>query len=214
MTMSQGPYGSGGGAVPAHPFEELWYLQGEPEAQGPYKGYVLKEMIEAGSIGPASLVALVGATQWTAVADVPAFAAFLSAAKAPPRFAGFWIRLLAYVIDVIIVNVLDFLPVAALQSTTGSQAVGILVAIVVWTIYSVAFTAGGWQATLGKRICGIHVISEDGGRVGVGLALGRYFAYFVSSIVLGLGFLMIGWTDQKRGLHDMICGTRVVYGRL
>jgi uncharacterized RDD family membrane protein YckC len=215
MTMSQGPWDSDGGAGSEHPLDEMWYLQGETEAQGPYKGYALKEMIEAGSVGAKSLVARVGATQWTAVADVPVFAASLPAGgRGPLHFAGFWMRLLAYVIDVIIVNILDFVPVAFVQAITGSQAAGLLFALVVWTIYCVAFTAGGWQGTPGKRICGIHVMREDGGRVSVGLALGRFLAYFISSLPLGFGFLMIGFTDQKKGLHDIICGTRVVYGRL
>jgi hypothetical protein len=92
--MSQGPWSSDGGEVPMHPLDELWYLQdeGEVEAQGPFKGRVLKEMIQAGSIGAASLVAKVGATQWTAIADVPAFADHLLArGRVPLKYAGFWI---------------------------------------------------------------------------------------------------------------------------
>jgi uncharacterized RDD family membrane protein YckC len=213
--MSQGPYGYGGGEVPAHPFDELWYLQGEAEAQGPYKGHALKDMIEAGSIGAGSLVAKVGATQWTSIAEVPAFAAYLrGAGRGAVKFAGFWIRLLAYVIDAIILNLLALLPTMLVQMVTQSEYAGLPIGIIFALAYFGGFTSGGWQATPGKRICGIHVIREDGGRVSLALGLGRYLAYFISSLPLAVGFMMIGWTQQKQGLHDMICGTRVVYGKL
>jgi uncharacterized RDD family membrane protein YckC len=225
MTMSQGPWGSDGGEVPTHPLDELWYLQGEAEAQGPYKGHVLKEMIEAGSIGAASLVAKVGATQWTAVADVPAFAACLPAGgRAPLKFAGFWMRLLAYVIDVILVYILSFVAGLVLGvvfiaagvdgSSSAMQAIIVLVAIAVALFYYIYFLSGSWQATPGKRICGIHIIRVDGRRVTGPLALGRYLSYLISSLPLGIGFLMVAFTEQKKGLHDIICGTRVVYGKL
>ena len=225
MTMSQGPHGSHGGEVPTHPLEELWYLQGETEAQGPYQGYAIKEMIEAGSIGPASLVAKVGATQWTALGDLPAFASYLPAyERGPVQYAGFWMRLLAYVVDLILVYILSFvvglvLGVIFLAAGTDNnsmamQAVTFVVALGVGLFYYIYFPSGAWQATPGKRICGIHIIREDGRRVTAALALGRYLAYIISAIPLGIGFIMVAFTDQKKGLHDMICGTRVMYGKL
>jgi uncharacterized RDD family membrane protein YckC len=39
---------------------------------------------------------------------------------------------------------------------------------------------------------------------------GRYFAKFISALILGIGFLMVAFTERKRGLHDMIAGTLVV----
>jgi uncharacterized RDD family membrane protein YckC len=35
----------------------------------------------------------------------------------------------------------------------------------------------------------------------------------VSALLFYIGFMMAGWTNQKRALHDMICDTRVIYGR-
>lgn len=223
--MSQGPYGSQGGDVPTHPLDELWYLHGETGAQGPYQGYAIKEMIEAGSIEPASLVAKVGATQWTALADVPVFASYLPAReRGAVEYAGFWMRLLAYVVDVILVYILSFvagfvlgvifLAAGADSNSTVTQAVIFLVAVGIALFYYIYFPSGAWQATPGKRICGIHIIREDGKRVTGPLALGRYLAYIISALPLGIGFIMVAFTDQKRGLHDMICGTRVVYGKL
>jgi uncharacterized RDD family membrane protein YckC len=68
-----------------------------------------------------------------------------------------------------------------------------------------------WQATPGKRACGLRVVRADGGRVTPLLALGRCLSYSISALPAGLGFFIIGLDDHKRGLHDMICGTWVVY---
>jgi uncharacterized RDD family membrane protein YckC len=215
----------------ARPLDELWYLQGEAEALGPYEGHAIKAMIEAGSVGAASLVAKVGASQWSAVADVPAFAAWLPArGRAPVKYAGFWIRLLAYAIDMVLVYILAAVVGMVIvgisflfgglntgdspESSLVLQALPLTVLIGVVLVYYTFFQSRAWQATPGKRICRIHIIRQDGGRVSGLLALGRYLSYLVSSLPLGLGFFMIGWTDQKKGLHDMICGTRVAYGRL
>ena len=75
--------------------------------------------------------------------------------------------------------------------------------------YSVFFV-GKFQATPGKMALGIKIITPDGGRVGYGRALGRYFAEFLSSIILGIGYLMAAFDQEKRALHDRICTTRVV----
>lgn len=143
------------------------------------------------------------------------------------RFAGFWIRFAAYIIDAVFVQVGAYalgmlvglvMAQAVIMSEqsmelTNVQVIAGLVGLA-WAFgYYLVSQASSWQATPGKRILGLRVVREDGQRVGVGLALGRYLAYIVSGLILGIGFLMIGWTDQKKGLHDMICGTRVVYGR-
>jgi uncharacterized RDD family membrane protein YckC len=65
-------------------------------------------------------------------------------------------------------------------------------------------------ATPGKMALGLKVVRPDGGPVGLGRAFGRYFAKFLSMIILGIGYIMVGFDSEKRGLHDMICGTRVV----
>jgi uncharacterized RDD family membrane protein YckC len=183
-------------------------------------------MVEAGSVGVASLVAKVGAAQWTAIADVPAFAAYLPAGgRTPLKYAGFWIRLLAFMIDVVLVYILtavaDVIPaiiffagLADIDSGAMRPAIA-LVSLGVTLFYYAFFPSGKWQATPGKRICGVHIIREDRRRRLTGpLALGRYLAYVISGFPLGLGFFMIGWTHENTGLHDMICGTRVVYGKL
>jgi uncharacterized RDD family membrane protein YckC len=227
MTMSQGPYGSYGGEVPIHPLEDLWYVQREAEAEGPFTGHVLQEKIKAGAVGAASLVAKVGAAQWTAIVDVPAFASALPPA-AVVRYAGFWIRLLAAVVDVLLLYVLAAVvggTIAILIVFTAGTAVptesapilqGLPLVVLLGStlFYFIYFPSGAWQATPGKRICGLRIVRTDGSRVTGGLALGRLASYIVSTKLLLIGFLLIACTREKKGLHDMICGTRVVYGRL
>lgn len=68
-------------------------------------------------------------------------------------------------------------------------------------------------ATLGKMALGLRVVTSDGQRLSFLNATGRYFAKIISAIILFIGFIMIGFTDRKRGLHDMIAGTLVIKAR-
>jgi uncharacterized RDD family membrane protein YckC len=228
--MSQDQSGSTGGhenPSPTHPLDDLWYLHGDTGALGPYKGHALKAMIEAGSVAADAMVARVGAPQWSAIGDIPVFAS-AAGKRGPVKYAGFWIRLLAYVIDMVIVDITVFVLASILGVIIGYaagasdsapdevllQVVGVGVAFGCALFYYMYFPSGRWQGTPGKRICGIHIICVDGSRVTGLLALGRYLSYIVSAMPLAIGFLMIGWTKDKKGLHDMMCDTRVVYGRL
>jgi uncharacterized RDD family membrane protein YckC len=226
--------------IPKNPFEMNWYVQGPTQADGPFTGYVLKDMIAKAQISANTNIAEMGATAWTRLADVPAFAALLPPraaddhAPAGVEYAGFWIRLLAYVIDVF---VLEFFAVAAgiilgialsIAGILGKfeppapghalppafVAVVWIVGLVVTIAYNVYFNSGSWQATPGKRMLGLHIVTTTGEPVSGWLAFGRWAAYAVDGLTLYVGFMMIGWTREKTALHDIICGTRVVYGKL
>jgi uncharacterized RDD family membrane protein YckC len=71
-------------------------------------------------------------------------------------------------------------------------------------------TRGG---TLGKLALGLRIIRADGSPVPAGLAVGRYFAQWISAIILMIGYIMAAFDDQKRALHDRICETRVIHVR-
>jgi uncharacterized RDD family membrane protein YckC len=70
--------------------------------------------------------------------------------------------------------------------------------------------SSGSQATVGKMMCGLRVTDTQGQRISFGRATGRYFAKILSALTLFIGYLMVGWTRQKRGLHDFIAGTLVI----
>jgi uncharacterized RDD family membrane protein YckC len=199
-------------------------------------------MIAKGQIGADTNVAEMGATSWTRLADIPAFTALLLSmpvaddGRTPGAvsYAGFWIRLLAYIIDVV---VLEFFAIAVgIIVGIGLAVAGVLgkveppanghpfphafvalfwlVGLVVTIGYNVYFNGGSWQATPGKRILGLHLITTTGEPVSGWLAFGRWAAYALDGLTLYIGFMMIGWTREKTALHDIICATRVVYGKL
>jgi uncharacterized RDD family membrane protein YckC len=87
-----------------------------------------------------------------------------------------------------------------------------LLQIAFGAIYMVGFwVADG--ATPGKKVFGLRVQMVNGEPIGIGAGLLRYVGYYVSGLTLGIGFLMVAFTPEKRGLHDYIAGTVVVRQR-
>ena len=75
-----------------------------------------------------------------------------------------------------------------------------------------AILIGTWNGqTLGKRACGIKVISTNGCHPTLGQSFGRALAKIVNVFTLMIGYLMIPFDAQKRGLHDRMAGTFAVY---
>ncbi len=155
-----------------------------------------------------------------AAPDAAAIAASISGAGSE-KFAGFWIRFIALIIDGLLISGVCF----GIQVATGIQMVeasyvngmasqnfsgfGLLVIILYYTIT----TGSAMQGTVGKRILGLYVRKKDGGRVTFLRALGRYFATCLSTLTLMIGFIMAGFTKEKTALHDLVAGTRVVKGK-
>lgn len=73
--------------------------------------------------------------------------------------------------------------------------------------------SSSWQGTLGKKALGLRVTDLEGNRVGFGRATGRYFAKIVSGLILFIGYIMVGFTAKKQGLHDMMVATLVYRGQ-
>ncbi len=145
-------------------------------------------------------------------------------------YAGFWKRLIAFVLDSIIAAVppaIICVPLLIWQGRSLSQMpqdqqpiyiLSILVTYALWQVLSLlsiwlyfAFLESGKrQATFGKRIMKIKVIGKDGQRISFARASGRIFAKFISYMTLYIGFIMAGLTNRKRALHDYIAETYVV----
>jgi uncharacterized RDD family membrane protein YckC len=67
-------------------------------------------------------------------------------------------------------------------------------------------------ATLGQRVCGLHVQDSATGRaLSWGQAIGRYVMLVVGSLCFCLGLFWVGWNERKRGGHDVAAGTVVVH---
>lgn len=141
-------------------------------------------------------------------------------AAAAPRYAGFWWRLLAGIIDGIIVGIpvgviAGALGLGATTATDGSvntalNGGGQLFSQIVGVLYAALFIAYWNGQTPGKKICGLRVIKENGGRVEIGPAFVRALVAIISGIVLLLGYLWMLWDPKKQTWHDKAAGTIVV----
>lgn len=120
------------------------------------------------------------------------------------HFAGFWRRFGAGIIDVVILSV-----VSGILSFIFGEAMQFLGVIIGW-LYFAFFESSNKQATLGKMVLHLQVTDEDGKKLSFWRATGRHFAKILSSIILFIGHLMIGWTKKKQGLHDIIAKTLVI----
>lgn len=141
--------------------------------------------------------------------------ATVTGAPAPRRPAGFWIRVVAILIDGV--------------ALSAAQAVLVLT---VWLVFGVGFSARPlraalralslilgtfypivchwqWGQTLGKMAMEIRVVTLAGGPLSFGRAALRQFGSWISAFTLGIGYLMAGLRSDKRALHDLIAGTRV-----
>jgi uncharacterized RDD family membrane protein YckC len=136
------------------------------------------------------------------------------------HWAGFWIRFIAVIIDVILLQIAVF-PVRMIlhissHTDFGAPGAGPTVhfagfSIVVSWLYEALMESSSQQATLGKLIFGLKVTDLAGNRISFARATGRHFAKIISGIILLIGFVMAGFTERKQALHDMIAGTLVRY---
>lgn len=127
-----------------------------------------------------------------------------------PRYAGFWIRLLAYIIDAMILGAITYPLIQVLNSMgIGDRYTNVLSIAISWMYFAV-FESSDWMASPGKKVLGLIVTDEQGMKISVGLATRRYFAKILSGLLLGIGFFMIAFTARKQGLHDKIFHTLVL----
>lgn len=133
------------------------------------------------------------------------------------HYAGFWIRVLARIIDTILLWIVFFLLTMAfggLFTTLRSGSAGIFSMVFLLQGLSAAayeiLLLARYGATLGKQALGLRVITARGDPLTLGLSAGRYLAQLVSSATLTIGYLMAAFDPEKRSLHDRICNTRVV----
>ncbi len=134
--------------------------------------------------------------------------------------AGFWIRVSAYLVDVLAVGAFVIV-IATFYAiyfviTHGDFPTNFeespvfdylfFLAVIINHIVLVAI----WATTVGKRLFGLYIVRSDGSRVGLGRALVRHLASYLSGLLLFLGFLQVAFREDKLSLHDKISGTKVV----
>jgi len=148
-------------------------------------------------------------------------------------YAGFWVRFFAAMLDIafltpILAVLLYFFGIQDYESlkindvlhgyTYSSTEFRALahsdfITYGLSIFYITFFVATKGQATIGKKLMGIYVGNPDGSKLSVAKSLCRALASLLTSITLGLGFLLVIFTKEKTALHDLICNTRVFHGR-
>lgn len=127
------------------------------------------------------------------------------------NYAGFWTRALAFIVDAIILGFLSAIIVFLLTYADGTMSIlrAVLPALVCF-LYFPAMWSSPMQATLGQSLCHLRVIRVDGSAVSFMQGVLRAFGMIVSGLILGIGFVMIAFSNRKRGWHDQIADTCVV----
>lgn len=203
-----------------------WYYAAAGHQVGPVDQGKLHELVRGGMLSRDALVWHEGLDGWkpyfVAVSDAPATA----------RYAGFWIRAVALVIDVVAVGItysVIQVPLTLMFGGSGpwfdrpdfsgpfwmDPAIGGPSGLLsfFWLVTDAAYHTYfvyAHGATPGKLALRLKVVVATGAPMTLGLALGRYIASWVSTVVLCIGFIIAAFDPQKRTLHDRICSTRVV----
>lgn len=147
----------------------------------------------------------------------------------PPKYAGFWVRFVADLIDSLGLTLLSFLleglvlgviysfwglmgsePLPGFWSAFDPFMVQVLNMGLYFALAIPYYVVGHqrWGTTLGKRLFHVYVVNRaDLGPLTLGQSVSRYLAYFVSALPVGAGYTMAGFHPEKRALHDLIAGT-------
>ncbi len=149
-------------------------------------------------------------------------------------YAGFIVRAFAAIIDMLITVPMvlvmlylvglagfDFSHLPTVEQmfsdaeieVTTEKRIADFISWVISIAYSIYFLTSERQATPGKRIMNIYVATKDGQKLSLNRCFARYLASLLSLILFGVGFLMAAFTKEKTALHDIICNTRVFYGK-
>jgi uncharacterized RDD family membrane protein YckC len=123
-----------------------------------------------------------------------------------PR-AGFGQRLGAYLIDVVITNVVVYVLTAFIRTGSASLVMSFLISLG----YFALFEGSGSGQTVGKRLLGIRVVDfETGMPIPYGRAFARNIGRWLSGLVFLLGYLWMLWDRDGQTWHDKIASTTVV----
>ena len=137
-------------------------------------------------------------------------------------YGGFWIRVVAKIIDGLIQGVfavilfLAFLPFLNFASTESNP--GEVIAVVALQggsiLFALAYSTfflGKYGATPGKMAVGLKVVTSQDEPIDYKRAVARYFAEILSGLICYIGYIMVAFDEERRALHDRLCDTRVIY---
>jgi len=151
------------------------------------------------------------------------------------RYAGFWLRFVAYIIDDLILGFVGFLislpfiggiifsalGIAENPENTENLAMGlvgifgsifglVVVVVVMGWLYFALMESSKNQATFGKIALGLKVTDLEGNRISFARATGRYFGKIISGMIMYIGYILAGLTEKKQALHDLMAACLVI----
>jgi len=151
------------------------------------------------------------------------------------RYAGFWLRFVAYIIDDLILGFVGFLlslpfiggivfsglRIAEAEDNFESIAPGIagifgsifgmiLVTVAAGWLYFALMESSKTQGTLGKMALSLKVTDMEGNKISFGRATGRYFGKIISGMIFMIGYIIAGLTEKKQALHDIMASCLVI----
>lgn len=150
------------------------------------------------------------------------------------EYAGFWLRVVAFIIDAIVLSVVHLLLIIPLYNffapgpgyefadpgdSAGESGFlgGLLVMdfsqgvlLIVGIMYYAIMEASRYQASLGKIALELKVTDTMGGRLTFSRAVLRNASKMLSSLLLMAGYVIAAFTKKKQALHDLIAGALVM----
>lgn len=142
-------------------------------------------------------------------------------AEIPTTYAGFWERVLAFIIDYIVMLLLFSYGISpmithnSVDLDAGNEMALFdiliqLLVLFVGLLYCALLESSRLKATVGKLLVGIQVTDLQGQQLSFLRALGRHLGKYISLLLFGIGFLMVAFNRRKRGLHDFMAGSLVI----
>lgn len=139
-------------------------------------------------------------------------------------YAGFFVRLAAYIVDMIIVSVALLVVRIPVWISTIAAPNNFIVKDIIFdysikdivfyllTVTYFVLLTYYTGSTLGKKLFHLRVVStEERKMTFFEVAFRETVGRFLSSVIIYVGYIMIGVDKEKRGLHDLLSDTSVVY---
>ena len=133
------------------------------------------------------------------------------------NYGGFWIRVVAYIIDGIIVGIAGTIVDVIFRAnpndpSSSGYAIANLINFAIGIAYFVGFWSA-WSATPGQRILRLRVLDANTLQpISTGKAVLRYIGLIVSFLVCFIGVIWVAFDSRKQGWMDKIAGTVVLQG--
>lgn len=148
------------------------------------------------------------------------------------KYAGFWIRTVAYMIDIVPISIV-VMTIILLYTDFGQTWISYQadrtnvdarvqfmqernwireISFGVWLVYCALMEGSSFQGTLGKRLMGIRVADRQGNRISFGCSIIRNLSKITSYLPFLVGFFWVAGSPQKHGWHDILAKTDVLHG--